>query len=646
MSAIACIYNINKEPASTEYSNTIMNALQQFPANDIQTWHKNNIFLGCHAQWITPESVGEVLPYYNEERKLAITADAIIDNREDLFNHLQVNPSKQSEMPDSQLILLAYEKWGEDTPKFLVGDFAFIIWDERKQKLFAARDFSGSRTLYFFQDENRLAFCTTMKPLLQLPYVHKNINEYWMAEYLAIAGMIDVVDPSHTVFKGINQLAPSHSITVEENKVHINRYCQLTSGEKLKLKSDEEYVEAFQDVFQKAVNSRLRTHRNIGAQLSGGLDSGSIVSFANKELKKENKDLYTFSYVPAKDFQDFTPKNIVPNERPLIESTVRHVGGIKGHYLDFEGRNSYLEIDDFLDTMEMPYKFFENSYWLTGMYEEANKNDLGILLNGGRGNLSVSWGSALDYYGILLKKLKLIRLYQELNQYSNKVGGARLRRLPTIAKVAFPFINEFFSKKEVYSNPMLINTNLAERTNVFNKLKFYGMDETGWFSSANIYEQRKRHFEDVCHWNASNTLAAKLSLKYSLWKRDPTNDIRVIRFCLTLPEDQYVKNGLDRALIRRATKDYLPDNIRLNQQLRGVQGADWVHRMIPYWNKFIGEVKEMIADNEAVQYLNIPIIKEALKKAENGVTPEYVLDTDSKVLMRSLIVFKFIKKFT
>ena len=71
----------------------------------------------------------------------------------------------------------------------------------------------------------------------------------------------------------------------------------------------------------------------------------------------------------------------------------------------------------------------------------------------------------------------------------------------------------------------------------------------------------------------SNTINTKLSLRYSLWKRDPTNDLRVIRFCLSLPEDQYVQNGMNRALIRRATENYLPDKVRLNQRTRGVQGA-------------------------------------------------------------------------
>ena len=66
--------------------------------------------------------------------------------------------------------------------------------------------------------------------------------------------------------------------------------------------------------------------------------------------------------------------------------------------------------------------------------------------------------------------------------------------------------------------------------------------------------------------------------------------LRVIRFCLSVPEDQYVQNGFDRSLIRRSTENYLPDKVRLNQRIHGVQGADWVHRMIPHWDMFVDEV--------------------------------------------------------
>ncbi|WP_040373708.1 asparagine synthase-related protein, partial [Peribacillus psychrosaccharolyticus] len=320
MSAIACIYHSNKEPVSIEHINGMMGSLQQYPADDVQVWHKENVFLGCHAQWITPESIGEQLPYYDYKRQLVITADAIIDNRKELFDLLQVDYRMRKNMPDSQLILLAYDRWGEDSPKYLVGDFAFIIWDEKKQTLFGARDFSGTRTLYYYHHLQKSAFCTTIMPLLTLPYLKKQLNEQWLAEYLVVGGMVDTVDDSLTPYKNINQVPPSHSITITGEKEKLKRYCTLQSDKKIKLKSDGEYVEAFQEVFQRAVDSRLRTHLNVGAQLSGGLDSGAVVSFAAKTLGKENNLLHTFSYMPPRDFKDFTPKYFIPDEREYIKS--------------------------------------------------------------------------------------------------------------------------------------------------------------------------------------------------------------------------------------------------------------------------------------------------------------------------------------
>jgi asparagine synthase (glutamine-hydrolysing) len=645
MSAIAGIMNLNQDHVRTEHGEAMMTALQKYPANDVQTWHQEKVFLGCHAQWITPESIGEQLPYYDDVRKLAITADAIIDNRDELFDRLQIERDRRAGMPDSELILLAYHKWEEDVPKYLVGDFAFMLWDERKQQLFGARDFSGCRTLYYHCYQQRFAFCTTIQPLLSLPYVKKELNEQWLAEYLAISGMVDAVDASITPYKHIEQVPPSHSISVVGDKITLKRYCSFTSIKRLKLKSNEEYVEAFQEVFQKAVTSRVRTHLNVGAQLSGGLDSGAVVSFAAKALRWGSKRLHTFSYIPPNDFKDHTPKYLMADERPFIKSTVQHIGDISDHYLDFEGKNSYSEIEEFLETMEMPYKFFENSFWLRGMFEKAHEHGIGVLLNGDRGNFSISWGSALDYYAILLKKLKWLRLFQELDQYSKNMGGARLRRLPSIARVGFPIIDQMFPQGTPYSFPKLINPEFAKEIGVYRKFKDHGIEQTGWYPASNIYGERKKHFEDVFQWNAGNTLASKLSLRYSLWKRDPTNDIRVVRFCLSIPEDQYVQNGLDRALIRRSTESLLPDEVRLNQRIRGVQGTDWVHRMIPYWDTFIDEVRQLCTDKRALEFLDGQVIKAALLKVEGEPRPEHSSNIDYRILMRSVIVYRYIKKF-
>ncbi|PFC81210.1 asparagine synthetase B [Bacillus anthracis] len=643
MSAITGIIHFNNEPVSIEHGTRLMSDLQKYPADDIQIWHKENAFLGCHAQWITPESVGEQLPFYNYEKQLAITADAIIDNRDELFEKLQVDYLDRKNMTDSELILLSYQKWEEAAPKYLVGDFAFMIWDEKKQTLFGARDFSGSRTLYIYRDEEKFSFCTLINPLFTLPYVDKKLNEQWLAEFLAIPVNFESVDPQLTVYKYIEQVPPSHTILVKEGKVKFSRYYTPTAGKMLNLKSNEEYEEAFREVYQSAVKARLRTHHQVGAHLSGGLDSGSVVSFAAKDLRAENKKLHTFSYVPAEGFVDWTHKGRIADERPFIQSTVQYVGNIQDYYLELPERSPLSEIDDWLETMEMPYKFFENTFWLRGVYEKASQRGIGVLLSGQRGNWTVSWGPIFDYQAMLLKKLHWIRFYRELYLYSRNIGVKKSRVFEVVRRKAFPFWYQLLSSEEQDVFPIIINPEFAKKMKVFDRLKEQDVDITGT-SNTNAYDMKREQFEKTYYWSINGTYETKLSLRYALWDRDPTNDLRIIQFCLSVPEEQYVQNGLDRSLIRRATKNFLPDKVRLNQRVRGVQGADGVYRMTPFWNKFIEEVQELSVDPIISEFLNVEVIKKAISKICKEPRPEYAFDLDFRILMRSLIFYRFIKK--
>ncbi|MDP1417459.1 lasso peptide isopeptide bond-forming cyclase [Peribacillus simplex] len=643
MSAIIGICQINEEPVNFHHGHILMTALNKYPSDSIQTWHSEKIFLGCHAQWITPESVGEQLPFYNSERQCAITADAIIDNRDELFDKLDVSKVDRNSVTDSQLILLSYLKWGEDSPKYLIGDFAFMIWDLKKMKLFGARDFSGSRTLYYYQNTEKFAFSTVIKPLLNLPFVEKKLNEQWLAEYLAIPGMFESVDSNTTVYKYIRQVPPSHSISVVDGSVSLHRYSHLADVEKKHLKTDREYEEAFRNVLQEAVSARLRTHHKVGSHLSGGLDSGTVASFAATELRKGNKPLHTFSYVPVEGFIDWTHKSRMADERPFIQSTVQHVGNINDSYMSFENKNPYSEIDDWLETLEMPYKFFENTYWLSGIYEAAHQQGIGILLNGQRGNWTISWGPLLDHYVTLLKKVNWFRLYKELNQYSKNIGVTKTRILKAVRKKAFPFTDRKNQLSDQDQFPMLINPEFAKRTDVFNKLEEHGIDLTGT-KIPSAYEVRENQFQNSYYWNITGTYGSKLSLRYSVWDRDPTNDLRVIRFCLSVPEEQYVRNGLDRALVRRSTKGYLPDKVRLNLRTRGVQGADGVHRMASQWNEFINELHQLSEDPHMAELLNMQIINDAIAKIKGEPNAEYAFDFEFRILMRSLILYRFMKK--
>ncbi|MFG6149935.1 asparagine synthase-related protein [Halobacillus sp. B23F22_1] len=642
MSAIAGILNFNNDPISTMHSNSMMESLQKYPADDVQKWHDHNIFLGCHAQWITPEQVGEKLPFYDSDRKLCITADAIIDNREELFNALGVSKALRTNMPDSKLILLAYHKWGDDSPKYLIGDFAFMIWDEREKKLFGARDFSGSRTLYYFQDHYRSAFCTTIHPLLALPYVERDINEDWIADYLAIPDMFNSVDLFSTVYNQVNQIPPSHTITITKLKTSFKKYDHFNSIKKLRLNSNEEYEEAFREVFNEAVDARLRSTKEVGAHLSGGLDSGTVAGFAANSLKAKGKTLHTFSYVPIDNFNDWTPKSRIADERPFIHSTVKHVGNINDNYFSFRHDSPLTDMNYWLDTLEMPYKFFGNSYWMSGIYKMAGKQGVSTLLNGARGNYTISWGSPLDYYTKLLKRFKWVNLIKEINQYRFVKETGNRKTLSILLKRAFPTINNKLNSMESYSFPMVISQDFADRTGVFDRLRAENISITGEMI-PDTYEARFNQFKKLYYWG-NGTSATKLSLQHCLWNRDPTNDVRVIQFCLSLPDSQYVQKGVGRSIVRRSTKGILPDNVRLNSKYRGVQGADGVLRMAPEWSVFKGEIKTLLKDPIMGEYVDLKVLSHSFNRVKREPKPELIFDFDFKVLMRCLIIYRFLKQ--
>ncbi|WP_431800738.1 asparagine synthase-related protein [Halobacillus andaensis] len=644
MSAIVGIIKFNNQPILKNQVLNIMNKFQNYPADDTQTWTKHNVFFGCHAQWITPESINEVVPYYDYERKLVITADAIIDNRNELFAQLGITQTEGKLISDSQLILLAYSKWKEEVPRHLVGDFSFMIWDESEQKLFGTRDFSGSRTLYFYNDSERFAFSTTMAPLFSLPFVEKKINEVWLAEFLSIPTMIEAVDMTSTVYTSIHQVPPSHSITVQDGNVALKKYDTIGEVEELKLNSSKNYTEAFHEVFGRAVKDRLRTFGNVGSQLSGGLDSGSVVSFASKELSKEDRVLHTFSYIPESNFEDWTPNYYMPNEEDLIKETINHVGNIDSHFLQFEGKSPLFEVDQFIELMEMPYKFFENTYWLKGINEEAQKRGIKVLLNGARGNHSISWGSwnlNMEYYTSLLKELKWKKLYRELDEFTQTYKTGKSNILPILAKKAIPQSSSHTESKSQLSS--LINPSLAKKTDVHTRLLDYNKSVYP-DSIKDLTKYRKDYFQKPYVWNKSGVAETNLSLRYGLWNRDPTNDINVIKFCLSLPYEQYVKNGVDRSFIREATKNNLPEKVRLNYHVRGLQGADTIHRMADNWKGFLHEIDCICSDSELTEVLNIKLIKEAMNRLGTNPRPEMVFEEDFKIVTRSLIVSRFIKK--
>lgn len=644
MSVIAGVLQSNKAPYPSDGSAAFMEAVQQFPGDDFELWEDSSALLGCRSQWITPESIHERLPYADIQSGLVIAADAIIDNRSQLFEMLGVEMDRREGMGDSELIVLAYRRWGQEAPRYLIGDFAFVLWDASRQLLYAARDLLGSRTLYYHQSSAspaRFSFCSVIDPLFSLPGIEKQLGEERFAQFLAIPTLLDAVDLHSTFYAHIRQLPPAHALTWQDGKLSVGQYGSLVTEKPLLLGSDDEYVEVFQEVFREAVRSRLRTFKQVGVTLSGGLDSGSVAGLAAGMLAKEGKSLQAFSYVPERDFVDWTPGSMIADESPHIQSVVDYVGNTNTNLLEFPGISPLSEIDGWIDRTEGPYKNFENSFWIKGIHEEAARQGIGTLLTGARGNYTVSWGSTVGYYTLLLKKLRWAQLYREVTLCGRQMGTSRKRVLRAIRQQAFPARATAPFQPDV---PPMISPEFASSSGVFERLSPYdvGLRE----SKYELMKERGNYFGNLSVLSMQGTIAAKSSYRLGIWERDATSDVRLIQLCLSIPVEQYVKDGFGRALIRRATENMLPDSIRLNQRTRGAQGIDWVHRIIPKWSMMREELRTLCKDEQAAHYLDIRQVQEALSRTGSDIKPEQAGEPHLKMLMRSLIAYRFLKTCT
>jgi len=187
------------------------------------------------------------------------------------------------------LILDAYEKWGDDCVKHLFGDFAFAIWDDRKNRFFCARDHFGVKPFYYTYIDNAFAFSSSLNELRLNPKVSNTLNEIAVGDYLLFGVNQDL---STTIFKDIHRLPPGHTLIVENGSLKIQRYWSPEPSTELRFKNPESYVERFSELLSLGVKDRVTTER-VAISMSGGLDSTSLAAIA----RDQGKDVHAFAVV-------------------------------------------------------------------------------------------------------------------------------------------------------------------------------------------------------------------------------------------------------------------------------------------------------------------------------------------------------------
>ena len=214
---------------------------------------------------------------------LLLMANARIDGREELIEKLKSKLTLKQTPTDAELILCAYDAWGEDCVNYLIGDFAFAIWDARLRRFFCARDHFGVKPFFFAHLSDDFIFSSSLIDLRKDPRVSDTLNEFAVGDYLLFGVNQDL---STTIFKDIQRLPPAHYLTVTNGSLKIRRYWTPDMSASVRFRDPQSYVEKFSELLSRAVADRLRTDR-LAVSMSGGLDSTSLAAVARKQLKDD-----------------------------------------------------------------------------------------------------------------------------------------------------------------------------------------------------------------------------------------------------------------------------------------------------------------------------------------------------------------------
>jgi asparagine synthase (glutamine-hydrolysing) len=233
---------------------------------------KENAGLGHKRLSIIDLKTGKQ-PFTNENHTIHLICNGEIYNFQEIREELKKKGHKFATSSDNEVIVHLYEEKGVECLKDLRGMFAFAIWDDRKKTLFLARDRIGKKPLVYSLLNNSIIFASEIKALLQHPEIKKDINLESIDMFLTY----QAIPSPFTIFKQIHKVPPSSYLIWENGDIKIEKYWDIDFGKKLKLKKDEEYEELLWEKLNEATKIRMVSDVPLGAFLSGGIDSSTIV---------------------------------------------------------------------------------------------------------------------------------------------------------------------------------------------------------------------------------------------------------------------------------------------------------------------------------------------------------------------------------
>jgi len=536
MCGICGIINFNGQSVHDKPLSTMMQEMKHRGPDDDGIFSDGKVGFGFVRLSILDLSTAGHQPMYSHDNRYVIVYNGEIYNYIELKKEL--NHKYQFKTgTDTEVVLAAYQEWGENCLHRFNGMFAFVIYDTKRKKIFGARDRFGIKPFYYYQDNNKFVFASEIPPVLSILDNKPEANDQVVFDYLAFNRTDQTQD---TFFKNIYKLQHGHSFSIRNSELRLKKWYDLKQHVGNPFNSPAEY----RDLFSDSIKLRLRSDVPVGVCLSGGLDSSSIVSVLLNDYNK--KDLNTFSAVYG--------KNEIGDESEFIAEYNNLLNNM--YYTQPSAESLFADKADFVHTHAEPIP--STSPYAQYKVMELAKNHVVVTLDGQGADEQLAGYHYFFgfYFKDLLRSFSIFRLLSESFYYLKNH-----RSLYGFKTFAYFLLPETIKANLRTSEHGYIDKEFADQYSSSNTItsNLYGAEN---LNSA-LLDHFEYKLEHLLKWEDRN------SMRFSLESRVPFLDHRLVEKILALSANQIIHRGMTKHILREAMKSTLPERLRMRRDKVG-----------------------------------------------------------------------------
>lgn len=547
----------NREVVDARLIHKMTEVLKHRGPDDEGIYINGNVGIGHRRLSIIDLSKDARQPMSNEDKSIWIVCNGEIYNFQELRKVLEKKGHIFCSRSDTEVIIHLYEELGTDCVEKLRGMFAFCIWDEKRKRLFLARDRIGQKPLNYAIKNGNIIFASEIKSILQDPEISREVDINALDSYLTY----QYVPAPETMFSGINKLPPAHFLVWENGKIKIERYWNLNFQNKINMAEDE-FCQRILDLLTEATKIRLVSDVPLGVFLSGGIDSSAIVALMSKLSSHPVK---TFSI----GFEEETFNELkYARKVAKIFATDHHEYIVKPEALNILPKIIWHFNEPFADSSCIP------TYYLSKM----TRQEVTVALNGDGGDETFAGyeryvaNKIANIYNLIPQSIR-----KNLFSFITAVLPESTRRKDFIKRFKrFAKANDS-SRERRYARWMSIFDDDLKSNLYSEKLKnrLKGIDS--WNYLLDVYRQSDANnfidatlFVDIMTYLPGDLLV-KIdisSMANSLETRSPFLDHKLMEFAASIPSNLKLKGWTTKYLLKKALTKILPKDI-LNRRKAG-----------------------------------------------------------------------------